>query len=85
MVNKNLCEVINLGSGNGFSIKEILDECVKVTGTNINYKTLPPREGDPDILIADITKAKKILNWTPRHSDIQNIILSAWNWHKKDT
>ncbi len=83
MLEESVCEVINLGSGVGFSIKEILNECSKVTKTDINYKILPPREGDPAILIADITKALRILNWTPRHSDIQNIISTAWNWHIK--
>jgi UDP-glucose 4-epimerase len=83
MQTTNICEVINLGSGVGFSIKEILDECSKVTKSQIEFDKHPPRPGDPATLIADIEKALHILDWRPKHSNISNIISSAWNWHKK--
>jgi len=80
----NICDAFNLGSGIGFSIKEILSECMNITGTKIDYKIFPPREGDPASLIADIEKAQNYLSWKPQHSDIKNIISSAWKWHAKD-
>ena len=84
MLKSDTCDVYNLGSGSGFSIMKILEECIKVTNKDIEYEICEARKGDPAILIADINKANKDLNWLPRNSDIGNIISSAWNWHKND-
>ena len=72
----------NLGSGKGFSVKEIIDAAEKVTGQKIKKELGARRAGDPARLIASSDKAKKILKWTPRFDDVEKIIATAWNWHK---
>lgn len=79
---KKVFGTINLGSGVGYSIKEIIQTVEKVTGRKVNYKIAGRREGDPDRLVADITKARKLLNYYPKH-DISSIIKSAYEWEKK--
>ena len=72
----------NLGSGKGFSVKEIIDAAEKVTGQKIKKELGARRAGDPARLIASSDKARKILNWTPQFDDVEKIIATAWNWHK---
>ena len=72
----------NLGTGHGFSVKEIIDAAEKVTGLKIKTELGARRPGDPARLIASGEKARKILNWTPRFDDVEKIIATAWNWHK---
>ena len=72
----------NLGSGKGFSVKEIIDAAEKVTGQKIKKELGTRRAGDPARLIASSDKARKILGWTPRFDDVEKIIATAWNWHK---
>lgn len=72
--------VFNLGNGNGFSVKEIIDTARRVTGKEIKTYIDKRREGDPPILIGNYNKAKEILEWEPIHSDINNIISTAWNF-----
>ena len=83
LLKNKVCESINLGSGKGFSVKQIIDEVETVTGLKVNYTVDKKREGDPARLVADITKAKNILGWIPKKSQINNIVSSAWNWHQK--
>ncbi|NVY96255.1 UDP-glucose 4-epimerase GalE [Lactobacillus sp. DCY120] len=73
----------NLGSSTGFSVKEILQAARKITGQPIPAQVAPRRGGDPDILIADNTRAKKILGWKPRYDNVEDIIQTAWNWKQK--
>lgn len=80
--NGNPSEVINLGSGVGYSVKEIIQTIEKVTLKKVNYKISEKRKGDPDSLVASIEKAKKLLNYSPKH-DITSIIKSAFEWEKK--
>ena len=75
-------KVYNLGNGNGFSVKEVIDVCEKVTGLEIKKEVADRREGDPDILIADSKKAFYVLGWTPKFSDLDKIVETSWNWHK---
>ena len=75
-------DFFNLGSGKGFSVKEIIDAAEKVTGQKIKKVFGARRPGDPARLIASSDKARKILNWTPRFDDVEKIIATAWNWHK---
>jgi UDP-glucose 4-epimerase len=78
---------VNLGVGTGYSNLEILSMIEKVTGKKIPYKILPRRAGDPAKIFADNTKARELLGWTPKYSDLETIISSAWKWHsllKKD-
>ena len=72
----------NLGTGHGFSVKEIIDAAEKVTGLKIKTELGARRPGDPARLIASGEKARRILNWTPRFDDVEKIIATAWNWHK---
>lgn len=72
----------NLGSGKGFSVKEIIDAAQKVTGQKIKTELGARRAGDPARLIASSDKARKILKWTPHFDDVEKIIATAWNWHK---
>jgi UDP-glucose 4-epimerase len=74
---------LNLGTGKPASVKEIIEVCRKVTGKEIPVKIAPRRAGDPAELYADNAKAKKILGWEPRYTDIRSIIESAWRWHQK--
>ncbi len=71
----------NLGSGQGFSVKEIIDAAEKVTGQKIKKELGARRAGDPARLIASSDKARKILKWAPQFDDIEKIISTAWNWH----
>ncbi|MBO4400219.1 MAG: UDP-glucose 4-epimerase GalE [Selenomonadaceae bacterium] len=75
-------EIFNLGSGRGFSVKEIINAAEKVTGRKIKTEIGTRRVGDPAQLIASADKATKILSWTPKFSSVEKIIADAWNWHK---
>ncbi|CAN5434336.1 UDP-glucose 4-epimerase GalE [soil metagenome] len=78
--NKN-SEFINLGNGQGFSVKEVIETARKITGRNIEVKIAPRRLGDPSRLVADAKKARQVLGWKPRFPDLESIIESAWTWH----
>ena len=81
--NKNLvCEQINLGSSTPVSNKQLLDIIQKHTG-KMNIVVREGRPGDPAYLVANISKAKKILNWTPTQSSIDNIVATAVKWYNK--
>ena len=75
-------DIFNLGNGVGFSVKEVIDKARIVTGHPIPAVISPRRAGDPAQLVASSEKAKKILGWKPEHYDLEEIIASAWNWHK---
>ncbi|MCX7875001.1 MAG: UDP-glucose 4-epimerase GalE [Melioribacteraceae bacterium] len=72
--------IINLGTGVGNSVLEIIDKAKNITQKEIPFEIVNRREGDPAILVADNKKAKEILNWQPRFG-IDEIIQTAWNWH----
>ncbi|NLT50660.1 MAG: UDP-glucose 4-epimerase GalE [Ignavibacteria bacterium] len=74
-------EIINLGTGSGYSVKEIIRISEKVTGRKIKYSVAPRREGDPAILVADNSYAQKILGWKPEFN-LEQIISTAWKWHQ---
>ena len=73
----------NVGTGNGFSNKEVLDTIEQVSGLKINVVSSDRRPGDSDRLIADPTKIKSELNFSSKYSDLEVIVQSAWEWHKK--
>ncbi|WP_125711737.1 UDP-glucose 4-epimerase GalE [Companilactobacillus kedongensis] len=79
----NDSDIFNLGSSTGFSNKEILKAARKVTGKEIPAKIGPRRAGDPSTLIADSTKARKILKWNPKYDDVHKVIEDAWNFKKQ--
>lgn len=74
--------VFNLGSGNGFSVKDIIDTAKNVTGINIPVEYGERRKGDPSTLIASSDCIKDILGWNPKHSELSQIISDAWRWHR---
>jgi UDP-glucose 4-epimerase len=80
----NSSEFINLGNGQGFSVKEVVETARRITGKNIEAKIAPRRAGDPSKLVADAKKAREILGWNPQFPDIESIIESAWKWHEKN-
>ena len=71
----------NLGSGDGFSVKEIIETARKVTGKPIPAVVEPRRAGDPSVLIASNRKAREVLGWTPERG-LEEIIADAWAWHR---
>lgn len=73
----------NLGNGQGFSVREVIDSVKKVTGRDFKVVETERREGDPAILIGSSKKAKDTLKWDPQYVEIDKIVESAWNWHKK--
>ena len=74
---------INLGSGSGFSVREMIDMVAKVTKKNIKVVEVERRPGDPAYLIAKSDKARNILQWKPEFS-LERIIETAWNWHRNN-
>lgn len=78
----NESNIFNLGNGVGFTVKEVIDTARKVTSHLIPAKITPRRAGDPAQLIASSEKAKEILGWKPEHNSLEEIISTAWNWHK---
>jgi len=77
-------EIFNLGNGMGFSVLEVINKAIEITGVNIKYEFGQRRAGDPSILVASDKKAKEVLKWNPKYADLSTIIASAWNWHKKN-
>jgi UDP-glucose 4-epimerase len=73
----------NLGTGNGFSVKEIIEVAREVTGHPIPAIIAEQRAGDPAKLVADSTLAKKELGWKPEYEDVRKVVTSAWNWFQK--
>ncbi len=74
--------IYNLGNGNGFSVKEVVDIAREVSGVDIKAKLGERRPGDPAVLVASAEKAKKELGWRPKYDDLGTIIETAWKWHK---
>lgn len=75
-------DIFNLGSSQGFSVKEMIDAAREVTGKEIPAKIGPRRAGDPAVLIASSAKAKEVLGWNPSRTDMKDIIGDAWRWHQ---
>jgi UDP-glucose 4-epimerase len=73
----------NLGTGNGFSVREILSAIAAETGREVPHVVKPRRSGDPAYLVADPTAARETLKFHPAHSDLATIIGTAWAWHRK--
>lgn len=78
----NDSSIFNLGNGIGFTVQEVIEAARKVTGDPINVVMSPRRAGDPAQLIASSEKARTILGWKPEHADLEEIIETAWIWHK---
>lgn len=76
--------ILNLGTSKGISVLEMVLKTQELIGRKIPYETAPRRAGDPAIVTAKADKAKEILGWEAKHSDIENIILSTWNVYNKN-
>jgi UDP-glucose 4-epimerase len=76
-------DFLNLGTGQGYSVLEVIESARQVTGRDIRVRFEPPRPGDPARLVAEASKAKSILGWEPSKSDLRSIIKSAWAWKQK--
>lgn len=76
--------IYNLGSGSGYSVKEVINTAREVTGKKIIAEPADRRLGDPPVLIASSAKIKEDLNWQPEFEDLEKIISTAWNWHKNN-
>ena len=74
--------IYNVGSGNGFSVREVIETARQVTGHPIPVVELPRRPGDAPRLVAASDKIRRELGWQPGHTDLQDIISSAWEWHQ---
>ncbi len=76
-------DFFNCGYGHGYSVKEVIDASRKVTGKNISVVDVDRRSGDPPLLVADNTKIKRALQWSPKFDDLQYIIRTAWEFEKR--
>lgn len=75
--------IFNLGNGQGFSVREVIESARRVTGHPIPAELHPRRPGDPAILVASSEKATQQLGWKPRYSQLDDIVRTAWIWHQK--
>lgn len=75
--------IFNLGHGTGYSIKQVIETAQTVTGKPVPHTYAPRRAGDPAVLVADASLAKRVLGWTPQKSDLATIIADAWRWEQK--
>jgi UDP-glucose 4-epimerase len=76
------CEVFNLGNGDGATVLEVIDAARRVTARPIKTISAERRPGDPPSLVADATKARRVLGWEPKHKDIEGIVRDAWRWEQ---
>ncbi len=76
--------IYNLGSGDGFSVREVIETARRVTGREIPVKPARPRPGDPPVLIASSEKIREELGWQRNFPDLETIIETAWNWHRNN-
>ncbi len=79
---KDVVGAFNLGTGTGFSVKQVVETCREATGHPIPVALSPRRPGDPACLVAGAAKARDVLGWKPRHPDLKTIVQHAWNWHR---
>lgn len=74
--------IYNVGSGTGYSVREVIDTASAVSGEEIPVKEMPRRPGDSARLVASSAKIRRELGWQPQHDNLRDIIGSAWEWHK---
>jgi len=76
---------VNLGTGAGHSVREVIAAAERVTGRRVPRREAPRRFGDPPVLVADPSRARELLGWTAKHSDLDTILKTAWAWHSRET
>jgi UDP-glucose-4-epimerase GalE len=72
---------LNLGNGAGYSVRQVIDTAVQITGRPIPVEYAPRRPGDPPELVGSAVKARSLLGWTPEYASLENILRTAWRWH----
>jgi UDP-glucose 4-epimerase len=77
------CLAFNCGTGHGYSVREIIEACRRVTGHPIPTEEVERRPGDPAALYADNSKIRRELGWTPEYTDVERIVATAWQWHAR--
>ena len=77
-------DTFNLGSGSGYSVRQVIEEVARETGGTFSVVEARRRPGDPPVLVADTTKAQKVLNWQPQLSDLKSIVQTARAWRSKN-
>ena len=75
-------QILNLGNGNGFSVREVIAAAKRVTGVDFEVVEEPRRPGDPPQLVAASEKVRRVLGWEPRKPEIETMIADAWAWHQ---
>ena len=83
LMKENKSDIFNLGNGQGFTVKEVIERARVITGKNIIAKEVERRAGDPDMLVGSSKKIIDTLGWKPKFDNIDTIIKTAWDWHKK--
>jgi len=73
-------QAINLGTGEGYSVREVIESARRITGREFTVRETARRPGDPPVLVAAVDRAREVLGWTATESDLENIVRSAWNW-----
>ncbi|MGL4394730.1 MAG: UDP-glucose 4-epimerase GalE [Brevinema sp.] len=84
MIKEKVSDDFNLGTGNGFSVKEMVVKAKEITGIDFKVIESARREGDPALLVANPAKANKVLNWKTKY-DLTDMVKSAWNWEQNKT
>ncbi|MBX3354958.1 MAG: UDP-glucose 4-epimerase GalE [Phycisphaeraceae bacterium] len=74
--------IANIGIGRGFSVREVIDSCRRVTGAAIPHRDAPRREGDPAELFSDPGEAHRLLKWSPRFTSLDETVATAWHWRR---
>ena len=74
---------LNLGTGDGYSVREVISTVERVSNTSVPVRLTIPRPGDPAVLVADASEARRVLHWEPTFEGIEGIIRTAWNWHTR--
>jgi UDP-glucose 4-epimerase len=75
----------NVGTGAGFSVREVMDAVEEVTGKKVPFEMGPRRDGDPPLLVADSSALQRELGWKPEYSDLRRIVETAWAWENRES
>jgi UDP-glucose-4-epimerase GalE len=82
-IDRGVGGIFNLGSGTGFSVREVIAVAEKVVGVKIRSRVAPRRPGDPAVLVASSRRARETLGWRPSRDDLEEIVRSAWDWRQR--
>ncbi len=74
---------LNLGTGVGYSVRQVIEACRRISGHAIPERAGERRPGDPSALVADARRAEQVLGWRPHYTDVESIVATAWNWHRQ--